>query len=112
MFAYAYREGKFDYRMDMKYSLYPNFVFPLLFPVVAGIILLEMKGVSSVVAYIGMATMSVMYLHVLIIGQIVKCFMGENYSIFWGVIIVLCLSCLFHYIINKNKWLSLLFEGK
>ncbi|MEY8426718.1 acyltransferase family protein [Lachnospiraceae bacterium 46-15] len=119
VFAYAYWEGKFDYRMDMKYSLYPNFVFPLLFPIVAGIILLEMslilakmKGVSSVVAYIGMATMSVMYLHVLIIGQIVKRFMGENYSIFWGVIIVLCLSCLFHYIINKNKWLSLLFEGK
>lgn len=119
LFVYLCWKGSFDYHLDMKNGHYANPVFALLFPMTFGVILTvlavalsKVRGFNGILAYVGKTSMTMMYLHILIIGQMMRRVFGESYSIFLCVVIVLLLSCLFQWFIEKNKWLSLAFSGK
>lgn len=118
LFLNACWKGNFDYHLDMKNGHYSNPVFALLFPAAAGIMLMALsillsrvRGLAAALAYVGRASMAVMYLHLLVIGQIMKRVYGEEYPVLLCVVVVLAISCAFNYAVSKNKWLSLVFLG-
>jgi len=119
LFSWSCWKGDLAYHLDMKNGHYSNPVLALLLPAAAGVIftagarlLSKIKGLSDVLAYVGKASMTVMYLHILLIGQVVKRIYGEGYPILPCLAVVLLISCLFHYLAGKNKWISLVFLGR
>lgn len=118
-FAYLCWQGKLEYHLDMKNSHYSNPLLAVLLPAAAGMILMTLsmffsrgKRISAMLAYVGKASMTVMYLHILIIGQIMKRLFGEGYPVFWCVVTVLLLSCLFEFCVTRNRWTGLVFTGR
>lgn len=118
LFSWSCWKGDLAYHLDMKNGHYSNPVLALLLPAAAGVIFIagagllsKIKGISDVLAYVGKASMTVMYLHILLIGQVVKHIYGEGYFILSCLVVVLLMSCLFHYLVSKNKWMSLIFLG-
>lgn len=95
--------------IDMKYEKYTNIVFVVLIPMLFFIIISNIsklieksKIIGNILAYIGQASMIIMYLHLLIKSYFID-IVGEHYSIILYVIFTLGICCLIKYIFSKNS---------
>lgn len=100
LFVIASEKGYIEFTLDMKYSHYANAVFDIVFPVTAFVVILyisicvERVGrLRNVISFVGSCSMIIMYIHIPVRDVLISQ-MGDHYSIFFYLLIVLGVALL------------------
>lgn len=103
--------------IDMKYSIYPNLLIDILMPTSTFVILyylsetIREQFLASVIAYIGMSAMVIMYTH-LLVNKILAIKFNQEFNVYIYISLSICLGTLLYYGMNRNRTLRRLFLGK
>lgn len=100
----------------MKYVQYNSLFWNVWFPVFCfiwllfgAIIICKIKVVAKILSYIGKASLSIMWLHMVIIYDIRLIFPVSNKYVL--CVVVVAIGTTFYYFINKQKYMRRLFCG-
>ena len=109
-------KGIFSYNMDMKYVRYADFIFPILIPILFGIIIYTLSCLINKIKYVdvvfqlcGRASMIIMFVHIPIRDWIMVPLFGQSYSIVLYLFLVCCIGLAIYVIAQKNSKAKMLF---
>ena len=105
------QNGSLHYEMDMKYSIYRNYLYPVFIPLVFGILvyglsqaITKVQFVSDIFQRLGKASMIIMYIHIPIRSYIVEAFLGKEYNCFAFVLFSCLVGVMFHQFLKKSRY--------
>lgn len=117
--AYGFISGKLNFLIDMRYSVYKNWLLTLVIPVCFFTVLFllskaleKIPVVNNLLFYIGDATLIIMYLHLMIKDCIVIPMCGEEYSIWLYLLISIVISMGVYFISKISPLTKWLLNGK
>lgn len=92
-----------DFRLDMKYSVYENFIFITLLPICSFLLLFQLSKLLSTINFlssflmmVGKASLYIMYVHLIIKDHFIIPLLGNNYSITLYLFITISISLILY----------------
>ncbi|MGN9060495.1 hypothetical protein ACTM96_13380, partial [Mediterraneibacter faecis] len=117
--VYLFVSGNLNFLIDMRYSVYKNWLLTLVIPICFFIVLFllskaveKIPVINNVLFYIGDASLIIMYLHLIIKDNVVIPVWGEGYSIWLYLLVSVIISMTFYFISKRNTLTNWLFNGK
>ncbi len=117
--AYLFVSGELVFLIDMRYSVYKNWVLTLVIPICFFVVLFllskvveKMPVINSVLFYVGDASLIIMYLHLLIKDSVVIPAWGEGYTIGLYLLVSVIISMGVYSISKLNAITNWLLNGK
>lgn len=111
--------GHLNFLIDMRYSVYKNWLLTLVIPICFFVVLLLLSKVlekipviNNVLFYVGDASLIIMYLHLMIKDNIVIPVWGEGYSIWLYLLVSIVISMGVYFISKLNALTNCLLNGK
>lgn len=102
--------GIADFRLDMKYSVYENFLFITLIPLCSFVLLFQFSKLLSKLDYlsvflslVGKSSMIVMYIHLILKDHFIIPFFGEKYSILIYLFFTISISLILYFLVSVVK---------
>lgn len=117
--VYLFVSGNLNFLIDMRYSVYKNWLLTLVIPICFFIVLFllskaveKIPVINNVLFYIGDASLIIMYLHLMIKDNVVIPVWGEGYSIWLYLLVSVIISMTVYFISKRNTLTNWLFNGK
>lgn len=103
----------FDYVLNMKSMRYEHLLLDLFVPLsftytfyLLSFVLCHVKYFSHVLTYIGKCSITIFFVHALVLG------FCQKLSLPWAVSLSVGASCFLHYVFERNRYTRVLFIGK